>query len=75
MLLCREILVAEPYRYKVGTRERGQAWDEVASALNLVESLHFVDDKRDVSGIFPLLKSKIPSNFSVAEILIFVGKY
>ena len=44
VLLCREILVIEPYRYKVGTRERGQAWDKVASALNLVEGLRFLVD-------------------------------
>ena len=48
MLLCREILVVEPYRFKVGTRERGQAWDKVSCALNLVEGLRFVVDQRDV---------------------------
>ena len=48
VLLCREILVVEPYRFKAGTRERGQAWDKVASALNLVEGLRFVVDQRGV---------------------------
>ena len=46
VLLCREILVIELYRYTVGTRERGQAWDKVASALNLVEGLRFAVDHR-----------------------------
>ena len=48
MLLCREILVVEPFRFKAGTKERGQAWDKVASVLNLVEGLHFVVDQRGV---------------------------
>ena len=48
VLLCREILVTEPYRYKVGTRERGQAWDKVGNALNAVEGLRFVVDQRGV---------------------------
>ena len=37
VLLCREILVTEPYRLKIGTLEREQAWDKVANALNSVE--------------------------------------
>ena len=48
VLLCREILIAEPYRYKAGTSERSQVWDKVAQALNSIEGIHFVVDQRAV---------------------------
>ena len=59
VLLCRKILVIEPYRYKVGTIEREQPWDKVASALHLVEGLHFVVDQRGVRERF----AKVERNF------------
>ena len=59
VLLCREILVTEPYRFKIGTRERGQAWDKVANALNSVEGLRFVVDQRGVRERY----SKLERNF------------
>ena len=34
ILLCREILVEEPYKFKTGTRDRGQAWEKIANNLN-----------------------------------------
>ena len=52
-------MVIEPYRHKVGTRERGQAWDKVASALNLVEGLRFAADQRGVKERF----AKLERNF------------
>ena len=48
VLLYREILVIEPYRFKIGTREGGQAWGKEASALKLVEGLSFVVDQKGV---------------------------
>ena len=33
-LLCREILLEEPFRFKAGTRERGQVWDKIAHNIN-----------------------------------------
>ena len=59
MLLRREILVVKPYRFKVGMRERGHAWDKVASALNLVEGLRFVVDQRGVRERY----AKLERNF------------
>ena len=32
--LCCEILVLEPYRFKIGSRERGQCWDSIAENLS-----------------------------------------
>ena len=30
VMLCREILLAQPFQHKFGLREREHAWDEVA---------------------------------------------
>ena len=47
-LLCREILVTEPYKFKAGTQERGQAWDKVARELNVIHGIRFVADQSAV---------------------------
>ncbi|XP_057302767.1 uncharacterized protein LOC130636935 [Hydractinia symbiolongicarpus] len=39
VLLCREILVKEPYKFKFKTRERGQAWTEISEILNQIPEL------------------------------------
>ena len=38
--LCWEILVLEPYKYKVGSKERGQCWDSIAEDLNSISCHH-----------------------------------
>ena len=48
VLLCREILVEEPFCFKIGTRERGQCWDRIASSLNTLGSPRFWVDQRAV---------------------------
>ena len=32
--LCREMIVVQPFRFKHGTRDRGQSWDRFANNLN-----------------------------------------
>ena len=55
--LCREILVLEPYKYKVGSRERGQCWDSIAKNLNSVSCHHkFSVDQRAVRDRFSKLE-------------------
>ena len=51
-LLCREILVEEPYHFKLGTQERGQCWDKIASSLNRLGSPRFWVDQRAVRDRF-----------------------
>ena len=34
IILCRETLVEGPFRYKAGTREKGQVWVKIANNLN-----------------------------------------
>ena len=67
VLLCREILVVEPYRFKAGTRERGQAWDKVASALNSVEGLRFVVDQRGVRERYAKLERNFKRKMAAEE--------
>ena len=47
-LLCREILVEEPFRFKLGTRERGNCWEKGANNLNKVGNPRFWVDQRAV---------------------------
>ena len=37
VILCQEILVSEPYKYKARTLERGKVWDEIADRLNNIK--------------------------------------
>ncbi|XP_065067562.1 DNA ligase 1-like [Rhopilema esculentum] len=47
-MLCREVLVVEPYKFKIGSRERGACWEKVANNLNGIEHPLFIVDKRAV---------------------------
>ena len=37
--MCGEALVEEPYRFKMRSTERGQAWESITENLNAVPSL------------------------------------
>ena len=47
-LLCWEILVEQPYYFKLRTLEHGQCWDKIASSLNRSGSPRFWVDQRTV---------------------------
>ena len=47
-LLCREVLLEEPYKYKKGSNERGKKWTEIAEALNKSEEVKFKVTQRGV---------------------------
>ena len=34
VLLCREILVSQPYQFRERTVEKGKIWEEVSNRLN-----------------------------------------
>lgn len=57
VILCREILTAEPFKYKTGSRERGQSWDRVAEALNSIQNPRFVVKKRAVRERYSVIES------------------
>ena len=56
ILLCREILVEEPYKFKHGSRERGHCWDTIANNLNSMKEENFIVDQRSVRDRFTKLE-------------------
>ena len=60
-LLCREILLFEPYQYKIRTKEKGNAWTAVADSLNELKSHSFQVDQRAVCDRFIILKNRFES--------------
>ena len=59
IMLCREILLVQPFRFKHGTRDRGRCWEKIAQNLNDVERPHFLVDMRGVRDRF----TKLEKNF------------
>lgn len=56
-LLCREILLLEPYKFKARSRERGNIWKQIAEHLNEVsnDDIFFKVDNRAVRDRFNIL--------------------
>ena len=57
-LLCREVLLIEPYRKKASTRKRGQAWTTIAENLNSILKPKFNVSQRSVRERFALLEKR-----------------
>ena len=57
-LLCREVLLEEPYKYKKGSNERGKKWTEIAEALNKGEEVKFKVTQRGVRERIERLQKK-----------------
>ena len=57
-MLCREVILVEPYSKKPSTRERGQAWTMIAEVLNNVEQPIFNVTQRGVRERFALLEKR-----------------
>ena len=55
--LCQEVLLFEPFRFKVRTKERGNAWKSIAENLNDTKSLHFKVDSRAVRERFGVIQA------------------
>ena len=67
VLLCREILVEEPFRFKAGTREKGQVWDKIANSLNNCKELRFLVNQRGVRERFALLEKNFRRKMAAEE--------
>lgn len=57
-LLCREVLLEEPYKYKKGSNEKGKKWTEIAEALNKSEEVKFKVSQRGVRERMERLQKK-----------------
>lgn len=57
-LLCREVLLEEPYKYKKGSNEKGKKWTEIAEALSKSEEVKFKVTQRGVRERMERLQKK-----------------
>ena len=58
VLLCTEIRVRQPYKFKKCSNERGKIWTEIASTLNSNEEVKFHVTQRGVRERYEGLKAK-----------------
>lgn len=56
LLLCKEIVIEEPFRFKKGSIERGKSWTKVAETLNGNQEYKFSVDQRGVRERMETLK-------------------
>ena len=68
IMLCREILVEEPFRYKAGTREKCQVWDKIANNLNKnCTGLRFSVNQRGVRDRFAVIERAYKRKMAAEE--------
>ena len=60
VMLCREIIVVEPYKHNKGSNEAGKIWTEIAQSLKTSQQLKFKQNlsQRAVRERFALLQAK-----------------
>ena len=57
-VLCKEILLFEPYQYKERTKEKGNCWKLIAENLNQIKSMSVKVDQRAVRERYKLIRAK-----------------
>ena len=68
LLLLQEIIVSEPYQYKVSTREGGKIWEDITERLNANEAFaHRLGQKRAVRHRHALLSRKYKKKMTTEE--------
>ena len=58
LMLCREVLLLEPFKHPRQSKERGEIWGEIALSLNSISSPKFKVSKRSVRDRLTLLLAK-----------------
>lgn len=58
ILLLREVLVSEPFRFRKGSAEKGKIWTEIADRLNDCKEASFKVSQRSVRERCSLLETK-----------------
>ena len=58
ILLCRELLLEEPYKFKKGSNERGKKWTGIAESLNKNSEVKFKVTQRSVRERMERLEKK-----------------
>lgn len=61
VILCREILIHNPFQYKKSSIQRGQVWNDIAERLVAVDEVRFKSDldRRGVRDRYNLLANKL----------------
>ena len=67
VMMCREVLVSEPYKFKPRTPERGQSWESVAQQLNSIHQPSFRVTARSVRDRLTLLSTKYAQKLRMEE--------
>ena len=67
--MCWEVLVVEPFRFKIRSPERGQAWESLAEKLNATSSLSpkFKVTARSVRDRYELPTKKMQAKLKSEE--------
>ena len=68
VLLCREIMVIEPYSAKPRTAQRGQLWKDIADRLNCLSEHKFNVTQRAVRDRFKLLSEKFKRKMAAEKV-------
>ena len=58
VIMCREVLVSEPFNFKLRSPERGKVWEKIAQELNAIEKPKFRVTTRVVRDRYFLLITK-----------------
>ena len=58
VIMCREVLVSEPFNFKPRSPERGKVWEKIAQELNAIEKTKFRVTTRVVRDRYSLLITK-----------------
>lgn len=58
VIMCREVLVSEPFNFKPRSPERGKVWEKIAQELNAIEKPKFRVTARAVRDRYSLLITK-----------------
>ena len=67
VMLCREIVLAQPFQHKFGSRERGHTWDEVADQLSKISEPKFHVDQRAVRERYSKLEKGFKRKMAIEE--------
>ena len=69
VLLCCDMLICQPYKFKERTVERGKTWEEILKYLNTCKTAKFHVNKRSVRERFKLIKEKFKRKIPQEETL------
>ena len=58
MIMCREVLVSEPFNFKPQSPDKGKVWEKIAQALNAIDKPKFRVTARAIRVRYSLLITK-----------------